>query len=181
MFRLTSLDPVALLPTEISAHILSYLDPASLLNSELVSRDWLQASSSYVWKNVFRGAYEQRPPSQTKSKLKQSSGLGKNIPNQNWKRMYLVRRALDERWKNGKAAAIYLQGHEDSVYCSQFDEYVLAFIRFSRDATNPPVGKKSSLVPVIARFVCGMLSTRGHVRRSLDHPPARAPPAVVVQ
>ncbi|KAJ5341141.1 hypothetical protein N7541_010265 [Penicillium brevicompactum] len=130
---LARLDPVALLPTEISAHILSYLDPASLLNSELVSRAWLQASSSHVWKYVFRGAYEQRPPSETNTKLKQSSGLGKNVPNQDWKKMYFVRRALDERWKNGKAAAIYLQGHEDSVYCSQFDEKKI--ITGSRDRT----------------------------------------------
>ena len=48
--------------------------------------------------------------------------------------MYFVRRALDERWKNGKAAAIYLQGHEDSVYCSQFDEYVVA--RFNSQETK---------------------------------------------
>lgn len=42
--------------------------------------------------------------------------------------MFFVRRALDQRWKDGQAAAIYLQGHEDSVYCSQFDEYVVAHI-----------------------------------------------------
>jgi F-box and WD-40 domain protein 1/11 len=60
--------------------------------------------------------------------VKQSSGLGKSIPNQDWKKMYLTRRALDQRWKDGKAAAIYLQGHQDSVYCSQFDEYVPPFI-----------------------------------------------------
>jgi hypothetical protein len=59
--------------------------------------------------------------------VKQSSGLGKSIPNQDWKKMYLTRRALDQRWKDGKAAAIYLQGHQDSVYCSQFDEYVPPF------------------------------------------------------
>ncbi|CAG7982314.1 unnamed protein product [Penicillium salamii] len=133
LFGLARLDPVALLPTEISAHILSFLDPGSLLNSELVSRAWLEASSSHVWRQVFRGAYEQRPSSETKTKLKQSSGLGKTIPNQDWKKMFLVRRALDQRWKDGKAAAIYLQGHEDSVYCSQFDEKKI--ITGSRDRT----------------------------------------------
>ena len=44
------------------------------------------------------------------------------MPNQDWKKMLLIRRALDRRWKEGKAAAIYLQGHKDSVYCVQFDE-----------------------------------------------------------
>lgn len=115
-------DPVALLPAEISAHILSYLDPDSLMSSELVSRTWFQASSSHVWRHVFRNAYGRRPASKTASKVKQSSGLGKSIPNQDWKKKFLVRRALDQRWKDGSAAAIYLQGHEDSVYCSQFDE-----------------------------------------------------------
>lgn len=122
------LDPVALLPAEISTHILSYLDPDSLMNSELVSRTWFRASSSHVWKHVFRGAYERRPSSETATKSKQSFGLGKSIPNQDWKKMFLVRRALDRRWKDGKAAAIYLQGHEDSVYCSQFDEYVATYV-----------------------------------------------------
>lgn len=38
--------------------------------------------------------------------------------------MAIVRRNLDQRWKDGKAAAIYLKGHTDTVYCVQFDEYV---------------------------------------------------------
>ncbi|KAJ5551058.1 hypothetical protein N7461_005756 [Penicillium sp. DV-2018c] len=127
------LDPMSMFPAEISAHILSYLDPDSLMNAELVSRAWLRAASSHVWKHVFRNAYGRRPTSQTTSKVKQSSGLGKSIPNQDWKRKLLVRRALDQRWKEGKAAAIYLQGHEDSVYCSQFDENKI--ITGSRDRT----------------------------------------------
>ncbi|KAJ5774008.1 hypothetical protein N7457_008904 [Penicillium paradoxum] len=129
----TRLDPITLLPAEISAHILSYLDPDSLMNAELVSRTWSQASSSHVWRQVFRNAYGRRPASETASKVKQSSGLGRSIPNQDWKKKYLVRHALDQRWKNGKAAAIYLQGHEDSVYCSQFDENKI--ITGSRDRT----------------------------------------------
>jgi hypothetical protein len=35
------------------------------------------------------------------SKLKLSSGLGKSIPNQDWKKKFLVRRALDQRWAEG--------------------------------------------------------------------------------
>lgn len=106
-------------------HVLSFLDPASLMNSELVSSSWhQQASSPHVWKHVFRGAYPRRPASSTATKQKQSVGLGKSIPNQDWKRIFFVRRALEHRWKQGKAAAIYLHGHQDSVYCAQFDEYV---------------------------------------------------------
>lgn len=160
LYGLARLDPVALLPTEISAHILSYLNPPSLLNSELVSRAWREASSPHVWKQVFRGAYEQRPASETKTKLKQSSGLGKTIPNQDWKKMFLVRRALDQRWKDGKAAAIYLQGHEDSVYCSQFDEKKI--ITGSRDRT---IRVWDSQYPWACQKIIGPSSSRGLPRR----------------
>lgn len=116
------------------AHILSFLDPASLMDSEAVSTSWnQQATSPHVWKHVFRGAYPRRPASCTATKKKQSLGLGKTIPNQDWKRMFLVRRTLEQRWKDGKAAAIYLHGHKDSVYCAQFDENKI--ITGSRDRT----------------------------------------------
>lgn len=117
------LDPVTYLPSEIVAHFLTFLDPQSLMNCELVARSWHeQASSRHVWRHVFRQAYGCRLSSPSDTREKPSAGLGKTTPNQDWKRMLLVRRALDHRWKKGKAAAIYLQGHKDSVYCVQFDE-----------------------------------------------------------
>lgn len=125
------LDPVQHLPSEITSQVLSYLDPKSLMQAELVSRAWNeQAVSRHVWRHVFRRAYRHRRPSVTSSKKKQSAGLGKTLPNQDWKRMFLVRRALEHRWKEGKAAAIYLHGHKDSVYCAQFDEYVFSALFF---------------------------------------------------
>jgi F-box and WD-40 domain protein 1/11 len=169
LLGLIRLDPVALLPAEISAHILSYLDPDSLLNSELVSRGWFRASSSHVWKHVFRGAYERRPPSETASKLKQSSGLGKSIPNQNWKKMFLVRRALDQRWKDGKAAAIYLQGHTDGVYCSQFDENKI--ITGSRDRT---IRVWDTQYPWKCQKVIGPPSARAFHRGPVNSPISQA-------
>lgn len=131
------LDPVRHLPSEITSQVLSYLDPKSLMQAELVSHAWNeQAVSRHVWRHVFRRAYRHRRPSATSSKKKQSAGLGKTLPNQDWKRMFLVRRALEHRWKEGKAAAIYLHGHKDSVYCAQFDEYV--FLHLSSVSTFPP-------------------------------------------
>ena len=50
------------------------------------------------------------------------SGLGKASPNQDWKKMWKARRALQQRWIDCHAAAVYLEGHTDSVYCVQFDE-----------------------------------------------------------
>lgn len=123
------IDPVRYLPSEIVSQVLSYLDPKSLMQAELVSRAWNeQAVSRHVWRHVFRRAYRHRRPSDASSKKKQSAGLGKTLPNQDWKRMFLVRRALEHRWKEGKAAAIYLHGHKDSVYCAQFDEYVFSIV-----------------------------------------------------
>jgi F-box and WD-40 domain protein 1/11 len=119
------LNPVTHLPPEVMSHIFAYLDPQSLMQCELVSRAWSeQASSRHIWRQVFRHTYGHRRPGPI-SKNKQSAGLGKATPDQDWKRMFLVRRALEHRWKEGKAAAIYLHGHKDSVYCAQFDEYVM--------------------------------------------------------
>ncbi|KAH8426896.1 F-box/WD repeat-containing protein [Aspergillus melleus] len=128
------LDPVDYLPTEIMSQVFSYLDPESLMQSESVSHAWNgQASSRHIWRQVFRRVYGHSRPTAVSSKKKQSAGLGKTIPNQDWKRMFFVRRALDARWKEGKAAAIYLHGHTDSVYCAQFDEDKI--ITGSRDRT----------------------------------------------
>ncbi|GAB1203435.1 hypothetical protein APSETT445_002070 [Aspergillus pseudonomiae] len=119
------LDPVTHLPPEVMSHIFTYLDPQSLMQCESVSRAWSeQASSRHIWRHVFRHTYGHSRPVGT-SKKKRSAGLGKSLPDQDWKRMFLVRRALEQRWKEGKAAAIYLHGHKDSVYCAQFDEYVI--------------------------------------------------------
>ena len=47
--------------------------------------------------------------------------------------MWRARKALQQRWIDGHAAAIYLQGHTDSVYCVQFDENKI--LTGSRDRT----------------------------------------------
>ncbi len=130
------LDPAQFLATELMEQVLRWLDPTSLLHAERVSKDWrVQASSPSVWRHVFHREYRANtgtsPESLTKSRT--ATGLGKRIPDQDWRRMYLVRRAIDDRWANGKAAAIYLNGHKDNVYCMQFDEHKI--ITGSRDRT----------------------------------------------
>ncbi|KOS43835.1 hypothetical protein ACN38_g5268 [Penicillium nordicum] len=169
LLAIMRLDPVALLPAEITSHILSYLDPDSLMNVELVSRTWFGASSSHVWRHVFRNAYGRRPESETASKLKLSSGLGKSIPNQDWKKKFLVRRALDQRWTDGKAAAIYLQGHEDSVYCSQFDENKI--ITGSRDRT---VRVWDAHYPWSCKKIIGPPAARTFRRGPVNNPTSQA-------
>ncbi|KAI5309798.1 hypothetical protein KEM55_002392 [Ascosphaera atra] len=140
-------DPATYLPAELFSQILSLLGAESLKEAELVSRAWyVQASSHHVWREVFRRQYQyhtyaHKPTTQSASHgakvstLTQTTslGLGRSRPNQDWKKMYSVRHNLEQRWKDGKAAAIYLHGHTDSVYCVQFDENKI--ITGSRDRT----------------------------------------------
>ncbi|KAH8639788.1 hypothetical protein IG631_07558 [Alternaria alternata] len=58
---------------------------------------------------------------------------GNPAPAQDWKQMFRARSTIDSRWKAGTPAAIYLNGHTDSVYCCQFDENKA--ITGSRDRT----------------------------------------------
>ena len=119
-------DPSGVLPEELFAHVISYLDAASLMKAELVSRRWYGTAHSYhSWRHVFWREHgttylshlREVPASQVGG-----LGLGKRRPDQNWKQMWKVRKLLNARWHYGQAAAIYLEGHKDSVYCVQFDE-----------------------------------------------------------
>lgn len=54
---------------------------------------------------------------------------GAAVPQQDWKQMYRARKTINRRWKSCTPSAIYLNGHTDSVYCCQFDEYVVVVQR----------------------------------------------------
>lgn len=114
------------LPPELFASILSHLDQTSLARAERVSKFWFRdASQLHAWRNVFRNeTLMQRQQCMAKSChcSISESGLGTSSPNQNFKMMLQARRELQRRWKDGKATAVYLEGHTDSVYCVQFDE-----------------------------------------------------------
>lgn len=119
-------DPVSYLPPELSAHILSSLDHTSLAKSERVSRSWQRAAASHhVWREVFRNEHNgpwtvpQRPSVPYDPTPK---GMGKRAPDQDWKRIFAVRKELRGKWEKGNLAAAYVEGHTDSVYCAQFDE-----------------------------------------------------------
>ncbi|KAL8673594.1 MAG: hypothetical protein Q9168_001992 [Polycauliona sp. 1 TL-2023] len=130
-------DPACELPKELFTHILTHLDAPSLINSELVSRQWYSsASDPLVWKQIFHSDFQpqtQTVPENSSGFQIGGRGLGNARPDQDWKRMWKVRKALDERWTDSHAAAIYLEGHYDSVYCVQFDEDKI--LTGSRDRT----------------------------------------------
>ena len=122
-----------MLPEELIGQILSYLDADSLVNAELVSLDWHKsASSHHVWRDVFQAECQNLCRSANVPSAR-NLGLGKALGRQDWKEMWRTRKALEQRWKDGYAAAIYLEGHKDSVYCVQFDEDKI--LTGSRDRT----------------------------------------------
>jgi F-box and WD-40 domain protein 1/11 len=108
------------------AFILSHLDHRSLIHAELVSRAWhLAAASHHVWRDVFRNEHKgelPRSPSHYQPFNNSGKGLGKAIPDQDWKKMFSLRTELRRRWARGNVIGCYLSGHTDSVYCVQFDE-----------------------------------------------------------
>ncbi|MCJ1401004.1 hypothetical protein MMC11_004216 [Xylographa trunciseda] len=130
-------DPSFVLPEELLAHIMSFLDAGSLMNAELVSRRWNSTASSYhTWRDVFGhefGLEISTSPGKASLSHIGGMGLGKRRPDQDWKQMWKVRKALQARWSHARAAAIYLEGHRDSVYCVQFDEDKI--LTGSRDRT----------------------------------------------
>ncbi|KAF2125885.1 F-box/WD repeat-containing protein-like protein lin-23 [Dothidotthia symphoricarpi CBS 119687] len=133
------IDPFQRLPAELATAVLSNLDATSLVAAERVSRSWNEhATSMHVWRDVFLREYE--PPVHVTPAPIQMGGLGigqssngKPIPAQDWKGMFEARRTINHRWKTAKPAAIYMNGHTDSVYCCQFDEKKC--ITGSRDRT----------------------------------------------
>ena len=130
---LTLIDPLSVLPQELVGHILSYLDATSLLSAELVSHGWRQSANwQHVWKEVFRTEFQDTSQAATVAP-RNNSGLGNAMFYQDWKNMWRARKALQQRWVDGYAAAVYLEGHTDSVYCVQFDEQKI--LTGSRDRT----------------------------------------------
>ncbi|KAI4259537.1 MAG: hypothetical protein LQ352_000724 [Teloschistes flavicans] len=133
----SGVDPAGELPKELFAQILSYLDAHSLINAEFVSRQWhLSASDTLMWKRTFLndfGPSSLTIPENSSEFHVGGRGLGDGEAGSEWKNMWKTRKALHQRWTDGHAAAIYLEGHYDSVYCVQFDEDKI--LTGSRDRT----------------------------------------------
>lgn len=129
-------DPAMVLPEEIFAHILSFCGITALKVAEQISRRWyLTARCDLVWKYAFLEAYAPAPVDDSTAFMTQigGQGIGTGARRQQWKKMCRVRARIEDKWNRAEAAAIYLEGHDDSVYCAQFDERKI--ITGSRDRT----------------------------------------------
>jgi len=132
--QISCVDFVTKLPVELAIHVLAYLDALALANASLVSTTWRRAiQSQHVWRESC--LRETTCTFATSSPIQPDAGLGvpRVLPCTDWKEIYRVRKELNDRWKTGKARAVYLNGHTDSIYCLQFDEHKI--ITGSRDRT----------------------------------------------
>lgn len=133
------MDPFHYLPQELVSYILSCLDIADVLRAERVSRHWQRLSKDpLLRRGLFLSQWANPKHADVLPGPVGGQGLGKaGVVDQDWASMYRVRRELAERWRKGptesQAQAIYLNGHQDSVYCVQFDERFV--ITGSRDRT----------------------------------------------
>lgn len=131
---ISRIDFITKLPTELAIHVLAYLDSAALAKASGVSRNWKKVvANQHVWRESclreMTGTYATSGP------ITPGTGLGipRLSPSNDWKEIYRVKQELAHRWKAGKARSVYLNGHQDSIYCLQFDEYKI--ITGSRDKT----------------------------------------------
>lgn len=123
---ISRVDFVSELPIELAIQILSHMDHYTLYHTAQVSRNWARVSHSHhVWREAFlrekSKTYAMSKPVQPGTML----GVPYTRPENDWKELYRVRHELEGNWRRGKAEPVYLNGHLDSIYCIQFDEYVI--------------------------------------------------------
>ncbi|PKS10387.1 hypothetical protein jhhlp_002138 [Lomentospora prolificans] len=131
---ISRIDFITQLPTELAIQILSQLDAAGLLTASQVCRDWRDTvANQHIWRESF--LREKTATYATSGPIRPGAGLGVPSvkPTNNWRDIYCAREELDARWRRGEAKSVYLNGHLDSIYCLQFDEFKI--ITGSRDKT----------------------------------------------
>jgi F-box and WD-40 domain protein 1/11 len=121
--NISRVDFVARVPVELAIQILSCLDCAALASASLVSRRWNDVvASQHVWRESFLRAKTTTYATGRAVAPGTALGVPAVKPEVNWRELYRVREELDHSWKIGSAKPIYLNGHQDSIYCLQFDE-----------------------------------------------------------
>lgn len=118
-------DFVNRLPVELAIQVLAHLDAASLAPASRVSKVWREVTSlQHIWRESY--LREKTDTYATSEPIQPGAGLGVPAiePNMDWKGAYAATEELAKRWKQGKATSVWMNGHSDSIYCLQFDEYV---------------------------------------------------------
>ncbi|KAF9167467.1 hypothetical protein BGX21_000097 [Mortierella sp. AD011] len=134
------IDILSKLPYEITNYILLFLDMTSLAKVAIVSKAWNQfANDNEVWKSVYlyHQQWKIRTPNQTQALKDNNSSCPldnsqRTVTTLDWKRLCRDRKTLEARWRSIPTKT-KLIGHEDSVYCIQFDNTKI--VTGSRDRT----------------------------------------------
>lgn len=124
--RMSRVDFVGQLPSELAIQILSHLDATYLTAAAKVSKQWYSlVQDQQIWRQSF--LREKTTTYATTEPIQPGNGLGVPAirPGNDWQKTYKARQQLDQCWKEGTSTRpVYLNGHLDSIYCLQFDEYV---------------------------------------------------------
>ncbi|KAF0416564.1 WD40 repeat-like protein [Gigaspora margarita] len=121
----TKIDFLIKLPYEIAAYILVFVNYQTLCRMSRVSRAWKYISQdNELWRSMYVANKG------WKASISREAALAGEVT---WKDLYRNRHVLAMRWKKGECEKTYLNGHGDSVYCIQFDEYKI--VTGSRDKT----------------------------------------------
>ena len=119
------------LPEQITANILSHLDPLSLVNASLVCKDWhcLIATTWTCWKRLCYFP-EWKLSQQANSEQLDKYDISKNVLNNDetnihltklWKSMFIERFKLKRAWLKGRCHVRTFEGHSGGISCVQFD------------------------------------------------------------
>ncbi|KAF9400944.1 hypothetical protein BGZ94_005347, partial [Podila epigama] len=117
-------DFLTVLPYEIGSYIFHFVDMSNLSKAALVSKAWLQHTrDNEVWKSIYLHHRQWRINPAILSPAAQAL---------DWRQLCKRRIELVQRWKTPPEKSV-LYGHEDSVYCIQFDHDKI--VTGSRDTT----------------------------------------------
>lgn len=122
--QIICVDFVSKLPLELAIHVLASLNCLSLCQASCVSKNWKQIiQNPHIWRESC--LRETTNTYATGKRIPPDAGLGvpKILPSTDWREIYRIRKVLSDRWKTGIARPVFLNGHTDSIYCLQFDEY----------------------------------------------------------
>ncbi|KAF9273977.1 hypothetical protein BGZ88_003369, partial [Linnemannia elongata] len=150
------IDILSKLPYEMATHVLHFIDMPNLAKVASISKTWNDLTKdNSVWKNVY--LHQQQWRIRTPSRKSAPNTAATIDPEQassqhaiggptrgalmgsiiktplDWKELCRNRKALEARWKKVPAKKTKLHGHEDSVYCIQFDNTKI--VTGSRDRT----------------------------------------------
>ncbi|KAG0207001.1 hypothetical protein BGX28_001651 [Mortierella sp. GBA30] len=120
------IDILSKLPYEIATYILLFVDLPGLAKVACISKAWNQLSNdNEVWKNLYLYQHQWRIRIPKRHDLQYPKVI-------NWKQLCHDRKALDARWRTAPVKTKLL-GHDESVYCIQFDNTKI--VTGSRDRT----------------------------------------------